>query len=481
MDTIEDEDRRGGAGGAARAFERVKRELQAEFGSDVYRSYIQNLQLVAEEEGVLVLLAETRTAQDWLNLHAKDRMEARFAPYIRLDGGLAILVAQELSPALQEIVRERRAESELELEAALAPSPEPDFPGYTFDTFCDDPSNNRALTIMRVIASGAGRTFPLVLLHSAPGCGKTHLVHATAHAARCADPSRKVRVMMAQEFIEEFQLALHKKRDSSEFKQSVREPDLLLIDDVHRIAGRKVTEEEFIDTIAILNARGRQVVLTANQGPDGIAGFDDRLRHHLSAATVCEIQEPDENLRLRILETRVQYYASITPGFRVARDALEMMARKIVGTGRLLDGAVSQLLLEARINGLKEVTLEAAENALKDKIQERADKPIKVATVLKVVARHNNMSVEQLLTRSRQRAFARPRQIAAYLCTQLTHASLPDIGRRFGRPTEKGQEKGFDHSTILYSRDKIKKLLESDPKLRVEVDMLARAIRKEPS
>lgn len=463
------------ADGAVRVYDRVQRELLSEFGADSFRTYFEKLQLAAQYDGRLVFVAHSPSARDWLRANAQHRIEARMRAHMILEGEPAIMVDEELPLPVQDFVRARRgpapAAGAALAEAPAAPAPKPAYPGFTFDTLCVDESNHRAITLLQLVASGAPVNFPLVLIHSPPGCGKTHALHATEYAARLAAPDRKVRYMMAQEFVEEFQYAIHKKKDASEFKAKVREPDLFLLDDVHRIAGKKATEEEFLDTITLLNSRGRQVVLTADQGPDGIGGFDDRLRHHLSGAAVCEIQEPDEALRKRILEAKVRHYQSTTPGFVVAPAALDMMARRISGSGRLLDGAVSQLVVEARVSGMQEVTLEAAENALRGKLNERADKPIKVATVLKVVARYNNMTVEQLLTRSRQRSFARPRQIAAYLCTQLTPASLPDIGRRFG---------GFDHSTILYSRDKIRESLETDSKLRVEVDILTRLIRKEP-
>lgn len=462
----------GAAEGAVRVYDRVRRELMSEFGPELFEAFFQRLELVGDYQGRLVFLAESDAARDWLRRHGLRRLEARMRAHMILEGEIEVHTLDTAPAPVRDYVADRapaarRAERE---QPALPPPPHP---GFTFETFCVDETNHRAVTLLQLVASGAPTNFPLVLLHSPPGCGKTHLLHACAYAAQCAVPERKVRYMMAQEFIEEFQYALHKKKDSSEFKQRVREPDIFFLDDVHRIAGRKVTEEEFLDTVIMLNSRGRQVVITADQGPDGIGGFDDRLRHHLSGAAVCEITEPGEALRRRILEAKVRHYQATTPGFRVAPAALDMIARRMSGSGRLLDGAVSQLVVEARVSGLEEVTLEAAENALRGKMMDRAEiKPVRVATVLKVVARHNNMTVEQLLTRSRQRAFAQPRQIAAYLCTQLTHASLPDIGRRFG---------GFDHSTILYSRNKIRAALETDPRIRSEVDTLTRLIQKEPS
>jgi chromosomal replication initiator protein len=251
----------------------------------------------------------------------------------------------------------------------------------------------------------------------------------------------------------------------------VRAPDLLLIDDFQRICGKKITEEEAFDTMGELTRRGGQVVLAANHGADGLAGLDDALRAKLKGATSCEITEPDAALRRRILDMRTKHYARVTPGFSVAPPALDMIAERMHVTGRELDGAVSQLVIEFKIAGGTEVTLEAAANALQGKLADAADRRITVHVVQKVVARYFNMSVQQLLERTRRHAIARPRQIAMFLATKMTQASLPDIGARFG---------GFDHTTIMYARDRIAELVEKDTKLKQDIEILARLVRREP-
>jgi chromosomal replication initiator protein len=251
----------------------------------------------------------------------------------------------------------------------------------------------------------------------------------------------------------------------------VRAPNLLLIDDFQRICGKKATEEEAFDTMHDLVRRGGQVVLAANHGADGLAGLDDALRAKLKGAAACEITEPDAALRRRILEARVAHYAHVTPGFAVAPEALDFIAERMHVSGRELDGAISQLVIEAKISGGSEVTLEATANALQNKLTDAAERRITVQLVQKVVARSYNMTIPQLLERTRRHAIARPRQIAMFLAARMTQASLPDIGQRFG---------GFDHTTIMYARDRIAQLMETDAKLKAEIEALARAVRREP-
>lgn len=453
--------------GSARAFELVRKELFGEFGADFFRSYIDPLRLVAELDGVLLFRAGSRVAQERLRQQVQHRLEARMRIYEPRVGATQILLEHE-------IPEDVRALADARIEEARAPAPAPSetsTQSFSFDTFCADQTNHRALTVAQMIAAGAGHAFPIWLVHSAPGLGKTHLLNAIAREAAIRTPERKVLMLTGQEFLEQFQSALHKKRDSSSFKQMVRAPDLLLIDDFHRLCGKRVTEEEAFDTIYDLTSRGGQVVLAANHGAAGLQGLDDVLRARLKGAASCEIQEPDAPLRRRILDMRVQHHARLTPGFSVASDALDMIAERMHASGRDLDGALSQLLIEWKISGGTQVTLEAAANALQAKLSDAAERRITVQLVQKVVARHYNMNIQQLLERTRRHAVARPRQVAMFLACRMTQASLPDIGQRFG---------GFDHTTVMYARDRIAALVEQDPNFKADIEGIARAVRREP-
>ena len=452
--------------GAARAYEKVRKELLTEFGADFFRSYIEPLRLVADWKGSLLFKAGSAVAQQRLRQQAQHRLEARLRVYEPTIGPVEILLEPEIPAEVREQIAQAEADARPE---RAAPAPHP--LSYTFDTYCVDQSNFRAFTVAQMIATGAGRAFTITLLHSAPGCGKTHLLHSIAHESALRAPERKVKLMTGQEFLEEFLTALHKKRDSQAFKDQMRAPDLLLIDDFHRVCGKKATEEEAFDTMARITRAGGQVVLAANHGAEGLQGLDDTLRAKLKGATAAEILEPGLDLRRKILETRVKHYAGVSPGFAVAPAALDLIAERMHVTGRELDGAISQLVIEARINGGNEVSMEAAAIALQGKLSDAAERRITVHLVLKVVARYYNMTVQQLLERTRRHAIARPRQVAMFLCTKMTSASLPDIGHRFG---------GFDHTTIMYARDRIAAVLETDLKLRQEIDTLVRLIRREP-
>lgn len=462
MEQQGEEARRETAGiGAARAFELVQKELVGEYGADFYGSYISPLRLVAELNGVLLFRAGSRVAKERLNQQVVDRLRARMRAHEPRVQKIQILLEHEIPEDVRALADARNQES------AEAPPARPS--ELTFETFAEGPSNFHAYTVAQMIGAGVGVTFPVWLVHSPPGCGKTHLLNAAMQEAIAR--GRKVLFMTGQEFLECFQSALHKKRDSSAFKEMVRAPDLLIIDDFHRICGKRATQEEAFDTINELTRRGGQIALAANHGPDGLEGLDDALKAKLKGAAVSEITEPDAPLRRKILDARVAHHARANPDFSVASEALDMIADRMHVTGRELDGAVCQLLIEWKISGGSTVTLEAAANALQSKLAEGAERRITVQLVQKVVARHYNMSVQQLLERTRRHSIARPRQVAMYLACTMTHASLPDIGQRFG---------GFDHTTIMYARDRIAALAETDPTMKAELEGIARAVRREP-
>ncbi len=457
----------GSAGfGINRAYEMVRRELLGEFGADFFRSYIDPLRFVAEWNGSLLFRTGSRVAQERLRQQVQHRLEARLRAHESKAGPVEILLEEEFPEDVRALVDDRTSRPQ-----ALATADRAQAQSLTFETFCAASSNHRALTVAQMIAAAAGVAFPIWLVHSPPGCGKSHLLAAIAHEAKLRTPERKVLLMTGQDYLEGFQSALHKKRDSSAFKEFVRAPDLLLIDDFHRICGKKMTETEAFDTMYDVTRRGGQVVLAANHGAEGLEGLDDAWRSKLKGAASCEIFEPDAELRRRILDMRMRHHAITSPGFSVVTEALDFIAERMHVTGRELDGAVCQLLIEWKISGGTEVTLEAATNALQNKLSDAAEKRITVQLVQKVVARHYNMSLQQLLERTRRHAVARPRQVAMFLACKMTHASLPDIGQRFG---------GFDHTTIMYARDRIAAMVEQDPAFRAEIENVARAVRREP-
>ncbi len=458
----------GGPMETRRAWLLSKKELRTQFGESTYQSYIEPLDFALEENDERVFLARNGGTQSiWLNEKAKEHIARRMSAHTRVYKPIRICVMRELSALALEAVQSRPVEPAA-LEIIPATLAKPTWKG-NFETLCEGPANSKAVMLGHLIAARSAG-LRMVLFRGEPGVGKTLLVEAIANAATQMDPDLRVRLINGQRFTEDFVDALNRKRDTSAFKAYVREADLLIIDDVPRVAGRKHTEEELYDAIISVWDRGGFVVLTAVTGQSGVAAFGDRLAHHLKCATECEIALPDEDLRRRILNVRVSHYADEHPGFTVAPDALDMIAAKMPVSGRELDGAVGQLMLEWLASDRGPVHLDAAETALRSRISER-ERKVTADMIKAAVARHYHMSVAELLRKTREKAVSHPRQVAMYLCARLTTLSLPNIARLFG---------GYDHTTVLYAKRIVAKKLPDSAELRGDVEEIMKLLRQWP-
>ncbi len=454
----------GGALNAQSAWAMSKGELRSEFGEGLYRSYIEALDLAAEEDGMYVFLARNGgTQREWLDEKAKERIMARMAAHTRSYRPVRICEFRDLSPILRECL-EQRPVVPMPAGAGAGTGAPPRSPWKgKFATFCEGASNHKALRLARHVADRSP-SLRIVLFSGEPGVGKTHLVEAIANAALARDPNLEVRLISGQRFTEEFVEAVSRKGDPTAFKASVRNADILIIDDVPRVAGRKATEEELYDTILAVLDRGGTVVLTA---ANSLNGFGDRLSHHLKCATECAIDLPDHELRRGILDMRVKQHAEEHEGFDVAPEALDMIAERMPVSGRELDGAVRQLILEW-LDGDGPVSPETAEAALRSKLPDR-ERRVSVDMIKAAVAKYYGMTIAELMRKTREKAVSHPRQMAMYLSTKHTTLSLPNIARLFG---------GYDHTTVLYAKRKVAKALEDCSQTQRDAESILKLLRQ---
>lgn len=326
----------------------------------------------------------------------------------------------------------------------------------TFDTLVIGPSNKTAAEVAKRIASGLPTGTPITLIYGPQGTGKTHTVMAMRDDILKRDPKRKVVYLTAEEFMSAY-LDGVKARDTSGLKRRLRTASILVVDDLHRIAGKPGTENELYQNIREVTGNGGQVVLVGDTAPGETVGFGQRMRGEIKGATAVEIGLPDAAMRREILTRLAAHIAESHPEFLLGDDMIQKLNTGIRGPGRELTGAVWSLYTEANF-GQETPTMDMLERVIRrhsGEVREPTIDVIKKAT-LKVFP----IARTDLEGPCKMQAFVYPRQIAMYLCRTMTKKSFPQIGRAFGKR---------DHTTVLYAFRRIEKTLVTEPRVAADI------------
>ena len=481
--------------GGSEQWKRVKKQLRAELGDDVFTSWFARVDLEEHQDGTVRLSVPTRFLKQWIqnnyndqlmglwqrecdNVHrieltvrgairprqapvAKPSLAAPQGPKpVAIDRGgdadaAQVTRAQAVTAALGRGESSTDSARDVLQGAALDPK-------YTFETFVEGESNNLALAAARQVAAGGPVTFNPLYLHASVGLGKTHLMQAVAAKARAS--GRKVLYLTAEHFMYKFVAAL-KSQSALAFKENLRTIDLLLIDDMQFLHGKQV-QQEFCHTLNALIDGARQVIVAADRAPSELDTLDDRVRSRLSGGLVVGIQEPDFVLRRNILASRVETARKTYPQFDVPVSVLDYVARHVASSGRDLEGALNRLVAHNQLTN-QPITQEMAEMTLRDLVRSSEPRRVKIEDIQRVVSKHYNVTKADLLSARRTRTIVRPRQIAMYLAKVMTPRSLPEIGRRFGNR---------DHTTVLHAVRKIEEMARADYALAQELELLKRML-----
>jgi chromosomal replication initiator protein len=301
--------------------------------------------------------------------------------------------------------------------------------------------------------------FNPLYLYGGVGLGKTHLMHAIAWHIRTQNPRRKVIYMSAEKFMYQFVRALRYK-DTVAFKEQFRSVDALMIDDVQFIGGKDSTQEEFFHTFNALVDQNRQIIISADKSPSDLQGLEERMRSRLGWGLVADIHPTTYELRLGILQAKAEKL-----GGQIPSKVLEFLAHKITSNVRELEGALNRIMAHAQLVG-RATTLEMAQEVLHDLLRAN-DRRVTIDEIQKRVAEHYNIRLADMHSARRARAVARPRQVAMWLCKQLTPRSLPEIGRKFG---------GRDHTTVMHAVRRIEELRAADRGMAEDIELLRRML-----
>ncbi|GFG65638.1 chromosomal replication initiator protein DnaA [Mycobacterium kubicae] len=309
---------------------------------------------------------------------------------------------------------------------------------YTFDTFVIGASNRFAHAATLAIAEAPARAYNPLFIWGESGLGKTHLLHAAGNYAQRLFPGMRVKYVSTEEFTNDFINSLRDDRKVA-FKRSYRDVDVLLVDDIQFIEGKEGIQEEFFHTFNTLHNANKQIVISSDRPPKQLATLEDRLRTRFEWGLITDVQPPELETRIAILRKKAQVERLAVPG-----DVLELIASSIERNIRELEGALIRVTAFASLNKTP-IDKALAEIVLRDLIADASTMQISAATIMAATAEYFDTTVEELRGPGKTRALAQSRQIAMYLCRELTDLSLPKIGQAFGR----------DHTTVMYAQRKI--------------------------
>lgn len=441
-------------------WQKVVEAAESELGREPVKKWIRPVSLSEIDRDRVILGAPTSFVADWVERNYGLHLLRYFQSQLGHVRRLSVQVEERVQAVPEEI--------------ALAPEPAtitthslqsaPLDPRFTFESFVVGKPNELAHAAARRVAESSDTAFNPVFLYGGVGLGKTHLMHAIGWAIPRTRPDCKVLYLSAEQFMYRFVQAL-RYRDTLTFKQEFRAVDVLMIDDVQFISGKDSTQEEFFHTFNALIDQKKQIVISADRSPDQIDGLQNRIISRLQWGLVVDIHPTDYELRLGILQTKAERFMRDEPEVDIDFKVLEFLASRISSNVRVLEGALTRLFAFATLVG-RPINLDMAQECLADLLRS-SEKKITIEEIKRQVAEYYNLRMTDLVSARRARAVARPRQVAMFLCKNLTPRSLPEIGRGFG---------GRDHTTVIHAIRRIEELRATDSQLNEDIEILRRTL-----
>jgi chromosomal replication initiator protein len=336
-------------------------------------------------------------------------------------------------------------------------------PKYTFDTFVIGSSNRFAHAAAVAVAEAPAKAYNPLFIYGDSGLGKTHLLHAIGHYAQSLYDGARVRYVSSEEFTNDFINSIRDHKADG-FRSRYRAVDILLVDDIQFLEGKEQTQEEFFHTFNTLHNANKQIVISSDRAPKQLVTLEDRLRNRFEWGLITDVQPPELETRIAILRKK-----AIQEGLAAPPEVLEYIASRISTNIRELEGALIRVTAFASLNR-QSVDLQLTEVVLKDLISEDAGSEITVATIMASTAAYFGLSIDDLCGGSRSRVLVTARQIAMYLCRELTDMSLPKIGQQFG---------GRDHTTVMHADRKIRSLMAERRSIYNQVNELTTRIKQQ--
>lgn len=438
------------------------------FKKEIFDYFVLTSRLIKvdQQEAVIYLDAEVKKLF-WEENMTKVILTAGFEIY-----AVELTISYQFNLEEEEEEKEFIPLSETTRDYAVSHAPIVDLPPiqtglrkkYTFDNFVSGDGNQWALAAALAVSENLATTYNPLFIYGGPGLGKTHLLNAIGNQIMENYPNARVKYIPAESFINEF-LERLRLNDMDTFKKTYRNLDLLLIDDIQSLGGKKVTtQEEFFNTFNALYGDNKQIVLTSDRSPDHLDSLEERLVTRFKWGLTQNITPPDFETRIAILRNKIEDL-----DFTFPDDTLEYLAGQFDSNVRDLEGALNDISLVARVKKIKDITIDVAAEAIRARKNEALQ--ITVIPIEKIqteVGKFYNVSVNEIKGSRRVQNIVLARQVAMYLAREITDNSLPRIGREFG---------GKDHTTVMHAYEKIKGMIEIDDNLRLEIQTIKKKLK----
>jgi chromosomal replication initiator protein len=453
----------------AEVWKRLLDRARQELPDQTFQAWLEPTEALTIEGGTLFVGAPDQFTADW-NDSKHAELLSSYAP---------IVLGHPLSVAFR-VHEERKKRSQMDFFVSPPPASKPMVPHngtsspplserYTFDLFVVGKSNELAAAAANAVSQAPGKVYNPLFIYGDTGLGKTHLMQAVAHETLQRSPKTRITYVGTEQFMNEL-IGSILDRTGAEFRRRYRETDLLLIDDVHFLKGRKeTTQEEFFHTFNALYEAGRQIVLTSDRPPSEIAGLEARLISRFQWGMVADISLPDFEHRVAILKQKAQLdRLELT----IPDDVIHFIAEHVRSNVRELEGSIIKLLAYASLKH-KDITVDVAREALRDKLraieglQHEGNALLTIFTIQQAVAKEWGVTVDGLRSKTRTKTLTTPRQIAMYLVRELLSTQLVEIGNAFG---------GRDHSTVIHSLEKVQQSITEDADLKTRINRIRNSL-----
>ncbi|MGH2754996.1 MAG: chromosomal replication initiator protein DnaA [Actinomycetota bacterium] len=440
---------------------RAAAELRSSIPEGNFTTWFSRSQAVGIDGGTFVLGVPSAFVKEWIESHYVTQLNAA----LTRAAGHPLSLMLKTDDTIEEV-------ADGPMTPPAPPPPRPPFspaaerprfhPKYNFDSFVIGSSNRFAHAAALAVAEAPANAYNPLFIYGEAGLGKTHLLHAIGHYVLECSPHLVVRYVSSEQFMNDFISALQN-RAIPEFHHRYRMVDLLLVDDIQFLEGKERTQEEFFHTFNALHPKS-QLVITSDRPPKKIATLEERLRTRFEWGLITDIQPPDLETRLAILQMKAN-----TEDLAVPQDVLSFIASRIQTNIRELEGALIRVVAYSSLTRV-DVTLELAQGVLQSLLPDGLEARVTSDLVISVSADYFDVTPDEICSSSRSRPLVTARQMAMYLCRELTDLSLPKIGERFG---------GRDHSTVIYANNKVRELMQERQSCYEQVRELTTRIRQQ--